>query len=77
MYINREGNDIFLRLSCEIYLRKAILDRVSVLLTFSTPVHPPRNDRYNLILNLYSTYDVTINSAVCFCHDLMATKKLS
>ena len=35
------------------------------------------NDRYNLILNLYLTYDVTIISAVCFCHDLMATEKLS
>ena len=35
------------------------------------------NDRYNLILNLYLTNDVTTNSAVCFCHDLMATEKLS
>ena len=34
-------------------------------------------DRYNLILNLYSTCDVTINIAVCICHDLVATEKLS
>ena len=34
-------------------------------------------DRYNLILNVYSTYDVTIDRAVYFCHDLLTTEKFS
>ena len=42
MYISHEGNDIFLRLSCEIYFIKAILDWVSGLHNFLGSCPSPR-----------------------------------
>ena len=38
----------------------------------------PRGKKVYWLTNIsYSTYDVTINRAVYFCHDLLTTEKLS